>query len=297
MKKLLATLIISALGMGCAYESGEIEEEEAIGINQSEIYTENSIEPNGLIGNGLVVNGIVRNGIVRNGIVRNGIVRNGIVRNGIVRNGIISNTTMPTDVVSALAADTSDGQLARILMKYIISCALPGGQSIVFDWTDSQSQLHEETYYGALGLAPDYGKDAATELPVGQQEWLSACIAARTNYYGVSVTISMRGDTGPLTTDESEQTAFNKQEGAFWGNLFADPPTLKSCHNTSNLAHSRTRLRECAAGHDESGNISACGPIVRAGDCSSVCTGSPTADGAFTNCDSGKTRVITTFLN
>ena len=292
MKKLLATLIISALGMGCAYESGEIEEEEAIGINQSEIYTENSIEPNGLIGNGLA-----QNGVVKNGVVKNGVVKNGVVKNGVVKNGIINSTTMPTDVVSALAADTSDGQLARILMKYIISCALPGGQSIVFDWTDSQSQLHEETYYGALGLAPDYGKDAATELPVGQQEWLSACIAARTNYYGVSVTISMRGDTGPLTTDESEQTAFNKQEGAFWGNLFADPPTLKSCHNTSNLAHSRTRLRECAAGHDESGNISACGPIVRAGDCSSVCTGSPTADGAFTNCDSGKTRVITTFLN
>ena len=70
------------------------------------------------------------------------------------------------------------------------------------------------------------------------QRWVSACVLARTNAYGVHVQISMRAPAvvppgrdaqyakiqAALATSPGEVATFGGREGAFYGNLFATTP-------------------------------------------------------------------------
>lgn len=104
----------------------------------------------------------------------------------------------------------------RSLLKYLVSCALPAEATV-------EVTVDGEPYRftGAMGLAPAW---AQRDLDEPEQRRVSACILARTNFYGLPVMLSMRSDqpdpVPALVADEAEQREYAFHEGAFFGNLF-----------------------------------------------------------------------------
>jgi hypothetical protein len=107
----------------------------------------------------------------------------------------------------------------RDVVRYVVECALPlgheitkqvGGQSLVFE--------------GALGLAPEWEDDECDE---DCQEWVSACLLARTNVSGQSVTVWMRADHPAI--GDGTSLLHPAYEASFFGNLFADPESQHMC--------------------------------------------------------------------
>ncbi|HEY5800407.1 MAG TPA: hypothetical protein VIT92_09305 [Burkholderiaceae bacterium] len=139
-------------------------------------------------------------------------------------------------------ARTAEG---RNLLKYLVSCAMPAGATIV---TGEGTQRH--TFAGSMGLAPEWAKRA---LSPAEQRLVSACILARTNRFGVPVMLSMRsqapGGPSSLQADEQERAEFPFYEAAFFGNLFEAQPTAYVCTGTRDASreiHLRRLLRVCS---------------------------------------------------
>lgn len=112
-------------------------------------------------------------------------------------------------------------------MQYLVSCALEENDSVT--WASGNM-----SWGGSLGLCPAWKTGAPSEEC---QELVSACLLARTNAYGQSVPISLRGryigddtdndptndiDGDPLPLTVEEKADFEWQEGAFFGNIFCD---------------------------------------------------------------------------
>jgi hypothetical protein len=79
------------------------------------------------------------------------------------------------------------------------------------------------------------------------QRWVSACVLARTNAYGVHVQISMRAPAdapAPIKTalavGDDERAEFTLREGAYYGNIFATTPTSASKGSCTTLADGTT---------------------------------------------------------
>ncbi|WP_437730701.1 hypothetical protein [Sorangium sp. So ce1335] len=179
----------------------------------------------------------------------------------------------------------TDGALSRELLRYVVSCALRPDQSFSFTWTDSGGVAHAETYPGHLGIADWWAYGPLTD-PF-YQRWISACLASRTNWYGVSVNISLRGSQSPLASQWAERSAYTVREGAFWGNVFSSTPYLRACHAPSGAARARTLKRECAVGHlatDPATGATVtqpCGPIALVGSCDTICDRVPDQNGGY----------------
>lgn len=118
---------------------------------------------------------------------------------------------------SVFEQDLAMDPYAREFMDYLVSCALPEGVELA--WTNgAQNELWE----GSLGLCPSWETFAPDQEC---QELVSACLLARTNAYGHSVEISLRGlytDDTPMPLGLTEQLDFPWQEGAFFGNVFCE---------------------------------------------------------------------------
>jgi hypothetical protein len=269
MRRVLFVMLFSLVG-GCAFEPAEEAYEGGIEARDSALMSDNSLIPNALQPNGIVPNGIVPNGIVPNGLTP---------------------STIPSTALTALQDAGTAGDLSRKFLKYAVGCAFNTSQSFQVTWTDAQSVPQTETYYGSLGIAPEWATGA---LSATQQRWISACIAARTNYFGISVVLSMRGDKTELSADATERSTFSHLEGAFWGNLFATTPSLHSCYNLAERAYVRGKNRACAAGYDD-GSVHWCGIISSIGDCSG-CTANTDSGLGYTTCGS-ETEVVTSFLD
>lgn len=108
----------------------------------------------------------------------------------------------------------------RKWLQYLIGCALPGGIELY-----GKADGVEYTFEGVLGLAPDWEDEGLTPE---QERWVSACMLARTNYFGKHVEISMRSPLNDapagLKTTPEEERAFSLYEGDFFGNIFLEPP-------------------------------------------------------------------------
>jgi len=195
----------------------------------------------------------------------------------------------------ALTDGGERGGLARQLLKYTVGCAFDSTQSFSVTWSDEAGD-HTETYTGLLGLAVGWADGALVEP---EQQWVSACLASRVNYFGVSVLLSSRSELLPST--ESERADYPAEEGAFWGNLFSSTPTAFACDYVPDDDHSRKAYRVCAAGYDDgSGTLQGCGIIERVGPCSEAC-GQLEGEQYYRSCssDGGETsaaQVITVFL-
>lgn len=270
----IACLISSMFGMGCAVGAPELEEEEPIGVSQQAEIASNSLTVNSLTVNSLTVNSLTVNSLTVNSL---------------------SFASLPSNIQGYLTDPGPTGDLNREFMRYAISCAFEIGQSFDFMWTDADSNLHNEHFVGSIGLAPEWG-EVNGSLNLSAQRWVSACMAARTNYYGIPVTISIRGSNDALSVADSELTGYRNLEGAFWGNLFDGSPALSACYFGDNIQTSQDAQRICATGLTQGTVQLSCGIIDIVGECDSICTRpEQDANAAYTSC-SEDTYLVTTFL-
>jgi hypothetical protein len=213
---------------------------------------------------------IAENALIPNALIPNALIPNALIPSTLISNALILDTLDPS-ALAAIQDPGTGGTLSRMLVEYTVGCALTSDQSFSFSWTDAQNVIHNETYLGVLGIAPEW---ATGPLTVEGQEMVSACIAGRTNYSGTTVTISMRSLQSPVKTlvKSEELEEYRYVEGGFWGNLFAESPHLSACYTDADVSHSRSASRECATGHlDTDGEILPCGMIKIVGPCEEIC--------------------------
>jgi hypothetical protein len=271
--------LLSLSASGCLTEVGGDEAEDAVLAEaESAIEGPNALTPNALTPNALTPNALTPNALTPNALTPNAL--------------------SPT-ALAAIQAPTAQGALSRQLLKYTVGCALDPTQSFTFTWADSKGRVFTETYWGILGLATTW-----TTKPItgSDQGWVSACLASRVNWYGVSVMISSRGGHPGLNKSGTpELSTYAMAEGAFWGNLFSASPYLFTCHYGPNVTHSRGEMRDCAAGHVQpNGTIAECGILDIVGACESVCQPLHNQGKYYPGCvgpdGATSTAVITTFL-
>ena len=182
---------------------------------------------------------------------------------------------------AAELVSTADG---REVYSYIINCALPDGKEIDATIPGALDTAPPNTLYtcskescsfpGSIGLA-DYWIDH--RLDVKGQRWITACLLARVNYYGVKVIISLRGVAPQLLVGKHEDERFSLEEGAFYGNIFDDPnkPLNWNACRGRDAAAGETgdlKLRVCTEPDPNDPTHTKCG-FNYAGDCDSY-TGS-----------------------
>ena len=138
------------------------------------------------------------------------------------------------DTVQSLIS-TADG---REVLTYIVGCALAGGETL---------KVGGYAFPGSIGLAPSWRSRALT---TSERRWVSACVYARTNLYGVQIALSLRGDHPALAAPLGEQVGYALVEGAFYGDLFDAHPTAYACLGLikeTGLPLSTLGARACAA--------------------------------------------------
>lgn len=173
------------------------------------------------------------------------------------------------------------------LLRYAIGCALPAQASF---------QVEDGTRFsGSLGIAPQWTERALDPV---EQRWITACLLARTNLFGVHVMLSMRGPNAVLsgTVTAEEKTDYNFDEGAFYGDVWATPPHAYVCVGRGESAM-KDRLKRVCTEESEAAGISRCGFEI-AGKCEDVCD-QQGADGSRLHCRGGGTtydEVISIFL-
>jgi hypothetical protein len=234
-----------------------------------------SLEWRGLaLGNGLSLNNglALGNGL---GLVNGLGLANGLnLNNGLsLTNGLALTNGLGLSNGVALV----DSEEGRELLRYTVECALPPDTSV----TIADSEGTEHTFDGLVGLAPEWETEACEEEC---QEWVSACLFARSNAYGESVMIELVADHPAIGMD----ITLPHQEGAFFGNLDGPGPRLFSCWG-ADVDQAVAQDRVCATDTKDC-IIEAVGP------CDEVCE---EADGAFFECRAkGHTyeNVITTYV-
>lgn len=273
----LPPFLLVSLLTACGGDDGVLEAIEALGTAASEILGTNALNPNALNPNALNPNALTPGALALN---------------------VLDGWSLSDSVLNALRAPGETGYLSRQLLRYIVGCALDATQSFQLSW-DEDGELREVRYRGELGLAPSWIDEPLDEE---QQRWVSACVASRANWYGVSVIISSRAAHPALSApDPVEISTYPDQEGAFWGNLFTSPPRLYACYNRANIRNSRYHLRDCAAGHLTTDRSSVeCPNIHIVGACDDWCDRPKGIGGYHLSCrnEQGEpsTQVIETYL-
>jgi hypothetical protein len=181
---------------------------------------------NRLAGNRIAANRLSGNRIAANRLSGNRLSGNRLSGNRLSGNKL-SATRLEANPDTADMLATVDG---REVYSYMMSCALPSGTTIEATIPDAPDTAPPDTLYtcshgrcgfpGSLGLA-EHWIDRALD-PRGQR-WVTACLLSRVNLYGVSVKISLHGVAPQLSVSPSEAATYTLQEGAFYGNIFADP--------------------------------------------------------------------------
>jgi hypothetical protein len=179
---------------------------------------------NGLTSNGLFQNGLFQNGLFQNGLFQNGLFQNGLFQNSLALEALWQRETWEAN--PAALAVLRDNVYARDALKYVYECAKTPAQSKIIALEGVTLELH-----GLIGLAPEPAQPGDECDEICQQRWVTACVLARTNAYGLPVDISMRApDDAPATVKaalhvtDDERAAYPLREGAFYGNLFRQAP-------------------------------------------------------------------------
>ena len=178
----------------------------------------------------------------------------------------VNYSTGRIEVPSSLA----DNPTKRNQLKYLVSCAL-AEETEAYTIVDSE----EYTFEGDIGLAPHWIDRGLTPK---EERWVSACILARTNFFGKTVQISMRLPEGieissafEVTSEELEE--YSIFEGGFFGNIFAENSGAYTCfgnrtekENADPILQDRVCTEETNTLNSEE-SVSHCGFIIT-GQCS-----------------------------
>jgi hypothetical protein len=188
-----------------------------------------------------------------------------------VRLGVCWLALAASSASSATELTLRDEQFAqtprgREQLKYLVNCALPADVTVV-----ATADNQRYTFPGGMGLAPGW---STQPLTTAEQRRVSACMLARTNFFGVPVQISVRNDaanaSASLQTDDAERRDYPFFEAGFFGNLFEEKPSGFVCTGDtppSRARHLRTLLRVCSLPGQVAQDISRCG-FVMVGSCS-----------------------------
>lgn len=194
-----------------------------------------------------------QNKLAANKLTANKLAGNKLAGNKLAGNKLAGNKLAANSLSTGDLANTEDG---RDVLSYIVGCALDTTQTLaVFDDAGNEYDMP-----GWLGLATAW---TDRELTVDERQLVSSCLYSRTNYYGVAVHISLRGDSPLLATDDAELAAYPASEGAFWGDFF-DPINGTSwftCEAPEKLAdegNTAYHLRQCSTASGD-GSTSLCG--------------------------------------
>jgi hypothetical protein len=214
-------------------------------------------------------------GLSTNGLSTNGLSTNGLSTNGLSTNGLSTNGLLTMTFKTWFEANPAERDL---VMKYIVLCAVPQGQSRTYYSTASGRTYR---WNGLLGLAP--GWSSGLQPTVAEQQVVTACLAAHANKYGVHIYISVlgRGATGteiPYTS--SELSAYAETEACFFGNVFNDEGIF-AANDRDYLLSSQSSPRAC--GMIAQNQSTDCPPMVHVGACSTYCTLNP-AKTYYTSC-------------
>ncbi len=197
----------------------------------------------------------------------NRIASNRIASNRIALNRIASNRIASNQISNNLYRIASNELLAtaegRELLSYVVSCAIPHGITLVAE--------HEGVSYefaGEIGLAPKWLERSLRE---GEQRWVSACLIARVNLFGIPVSISIRGPHDALTVTQDEAEDYSVEEAAFYGNVFTsidEPLIWNACRGRDEAAGESgdLDLRDCSEPDPANPGFTLCG-FNDAGDC------------------------------
>jgi hypothetical protein len=155
---------------------------------------------------------------------------------------------------------------SRVLLSLLAGCALASDESIT-----ATVDGFELEFFGETGLAPRWLR---RPLERAERRWVSSCIFARLNIHAEMIPISMRGARHQLAAAPDERGAFPLQEGAFWGDMFAEPQIeWFACRGSDLLTiplPGGLVDRDCAKQDPAHPEITQCG-MSFAGDCASVC--------------------------
>jgi hypothetical protein len=186
--------VFRTLGWLCALSSVAAcgGSEEPLAVSSSDLRTANALTANALTANALTANALTANALTANALTANALTAN------------------------ALTANALRDPLGRELLKYVVSCALPAGDSVTIS-VDDQAY----TFPGSLGLAPEWGQRHG-RCDGRCQRWVSACVLSRVDAQGVERTISIRGDNKALRPTPAERADFPRREATYYGNLFVD---------------------------------------------------------------------------
>ena len=206
-----------------------------------------------------------------NGLSMNGLSMNGLSMNGLSMNGLSMNS-----LEFAALMETDQG---RDILHYVVKCALVDG-----DYLIGESRDGNYIFPGLFGLAPSWKYSALSDA---QARDVTACLLAHVNHYGVSVSISVRYD-GVEDVSEEEADRYSFHEGAFFGNLFLEKPSMYGCwaddapefgNGPPERKFGDRLLRRCT--DPESNGETTCG-MLAAGKCDDVCTDEN--GGSFKSC-------------
>ncbi|MCA9704680.1 MAG: hypothetical protein KDK70_02385, partial [Myxococcales bacterium] len=132
------------------------------------------------------------------------------------------------------------------VVRYMVECALPQTESVLVEDADGTPLF---TFQGLLGLAPEWQLGSCnTEC----QQWVSACLMARTNTSGQTVTVFIQGTHPVLGFGVAPE--YPNYEATFFGNLFDDPESAHACQGDAvGLTAAAAFNRTCAQDPEECG--------------------------------------------
>jgi hypothetical protein len=125
----------------------------------------------------------------------------------------------PLDTLAGLDGALLDDPDRLATAQHLVECALPSGVTL----TKLVDGVPVD-FDGALGLAPEW-EDEPCEQDC--QEWVSACLLARTNVSSNSVALRLVGEHPELGSGPT--LAYPVYEASFFGNLFADDDAQYMC--------------------------------------------------------------------
>ena len=189
--------------------------------------------------------------------------------NGLTVNGLTVNGLTSADFSSWFSRDV---ELNSTVMKYVVQCAVPAGESRTYQDPSTGSSY---TWQGGLGLALGWANgETITEV---EQQLVSACLAAHINKFGMHVPLSVLGMTAqqePIAYSHEELESFSRREACFFGNLFTGEGVFAGV-DRDYLNAGESSPRACGLTTQEGLLESACSPLVHVQNCETMCTLDP----------------------
>jgi hypothetical protein len=176
---------------------------------QTGMSREEIINSNRLTTNRLTTNRLTTNRLTTNALTGHQLTTSGLLSDALIAQAVTSSEVRPDGA--------TEGEATRELLQYVYSCAMPEGTTMDL----VVEGVSYGTLHGAIGLAPEWGEEGGS---CGEtcQRWISACLLARTNFWGVPVEISLRGNHPALVTAAEERAAYPLREGSYYGNIFVN---------------------------------------------------------------------------